>query len=891
MSEQGEGATERPAIDFAQYSTEQLRSELERRRTEESAADSSTSGRFSVHDGLTGWLESRSRGSTLYGSGSIDVGATEVVLRGYRRTWLGAPEQAEVEIPPTAIRNVVHDGEHIRFEYRRRFPWYRPVEFIATSGEGARALAESLPRHTTAGFEKRWSQLRDYNRSVKEVGTKVWVTPTLVVLNVLIFIAMVIVQRRLGGFTPDLPARWGANIGLLTLGGQWWRLVTALFLHANLMHLLLNMWAFWTVGRMTERLYGNGTLLFLYLGSGVIANLTTLLWEPTHGSIGASGAIFGVFGAFLAFLVHEKTKVPATVMRAHWFSTAAFVGFNLVEGALEPGVDNAAHVGGLLAGFALGWILARPVDPAEREAFPFRQVLVASGSTALAILSILWHEGGLGDRLSGPEQFLQDHLKYTRDEADNLRRWQGLLTRAAGGRMTYTDTADRFEHDILPFWIAYDARARREARTVPADQRQIAAIVAEVARLRVEWTRAIIGLERQIQPAPEKSPEEFARETDFAVARIERIAMRATLDRRPPALANSAWLTSLRHWFAPDHWRCVYNPEAQARPHDTDSTADGPAARASAGCLAQRLFMTGEYKKLDSLLQHAATSLGDLADGSSTLEGLIGGLDDLFTYGGLDAAQALGRTSDWRRAVPGSVNADLIESAVFESWGWAARGFGAAAEVSPDAWLLFFHRVHLAAAGLEEIQERATTNPTWYSFSLSVGLARNLGVEKLRPVFDAGIEHTPQYRPLYRGMLRILLPRWGGSYEKVDHFIEQMSDRSGSTDRDVEQYARLYWMYDSLERDSINLFDDSLAVWPLMKDGFRRMVKHYPHSDLVLNAFVKFACLSQDAHAYLELRPSIEHRRASAAWSAKTSIEGCDRQFMQPVRPGPEAFP
>jgi hypothetical protein len=199
----------------------------------------------------------------------------------------------------------------------------------------------------------------------------------------------------------------------------------------------------------------------------------------------------------------------------------------------------------------------------------------------------------------------------------------------------------------------------------------------------------------------------------------------------------------------------------------------------------------------------------------------------------------------------------------------------------------------MAAAGLEDVRARAATNPIWYQISLSVGVDRDIGVDKMRAIFDAGIRQAPGYAPLYRGMLRRLMPRWSGSYEQVDHFIEELSDKPGSPDRDVELYARLYWMYDSLEHDDIRLFDDSLAVWALMKKGFRRMVDHYPKSDLVLNGYVKFACLSEDAAAYRQLRPLLEHSLASTAWSMKTSLESCDAEYppLHPPRLGPVASP
>ena len=150
------------------------------------------------------------------------------------------------------------------------------------------------------------------------------------------------------------------------------------------------MWALWNVGSLTERLFGRGTLLFLYVAAGVLASLTSIAWDPSHSSVGASGAIFGVFGAFLAFLSRQRHQIPASIVRKHWISTSAFVLFNLVNGAIQPGIDNAAHVGGLLSGFALGFILARPLDPAIRRQFPMSQSVAAAAFVATVILAATW---------------------------------------------------------------------------------------------------------------------------------------------------------------------------------------------------------------------------------------------------------------------------------------------------------------------------------------------------------------------------------------------------------------------------------------------------------------------------------------------------------------------
>jgi hypothetical protein len=181
------------------------------------------------------------------------------------------------------------------------------------------------------------------------------------------------------------------------------------------------------------------------------------------------------------------------------------------------------------------------------------------------------------------------------------------------------------------------------------------------------------------------------------------------------------------------------------------------------------------------------------------------------------------------------------------------------------------------------LKARAAQDPTWYVNSIHVGLSLNRTKQQLRGIFDAGVGQAPGYTPLYAAMLRSLMPRWGGSVQQVDKFIEDVTNRPGAPDRDLELYARLYWSYDSLERGDIKLFDDSLAVWPLMKEGFAQLVKHYPQSDAILNAYAKFACIGEDRALYRQLRPSIETRRSASIWGHSATIESCDGHF-QPER-------
>jgi hypothetical protein len=122
------------------------------------------------------------------------------------------------------------------------------------------------------------------------------------------------------------------------------------------------------------------------------------------------------------------------------------------------------------------------------------------------------------------------------------------------------------------------------------------------------------------------------------------------------------------------------------------------------------------------------------------------------------------------------------------------------------------------------------------------------------------------------------MPRWGGSYEMVNGIVDYVA-YGGHDTRDLEKYAQLYWIYDSLENDDINVFEDASAKWSNMKAGFILMVRHHPRSDVVINGFARFACLGGDPEQYKQLRPRLKEHYSATAWSAKVSLESCDRKF------------
>jgi rhomboid protease GluP len=193
------------------------------------------------------------------------------------------------------------------------------------------------------------------------------VTPSILAANVASFAFAVV--RGVSAIQPE-PGQLlelGANFGPLTLDGQWWRLVSATFVHIGFVHLAFNMWCLWSLGNVAERMFGNFTFLWIYLLSGIGGSLASLVWHPSIVSAGASGAIFGIAGALASMLHFGHILVPRGVVRELLSSLLFFVGFNLVFGFLLPGIDNAGHIGGLVVGLGLGAALHRSLPSGRRS--------------------------------------------------------------------------------------------------------------------------------------------------------------------------------------------------------------------------------------------------------------------------------------------------------------------------------------------------------------------------------------------------------------------------------------------------------------------------------------------------------------------------------------------
>lgn len=186
-----------------------------------------------------------------------------------------------------------------------------------------------------------------------------YITPvniTFVVINVVIFFVGEIITKATGN---AMFLNAGAMHPILVLYGQWYRLITATFLHSDISHLINNMLLLVCLGSWLERAMGKVKYIIFYFVAGISSSLTSMGWmlysDDIAWSIGASGVVFAIMGAILYIIIRHKGKVAGHTLKRYLIMLA----LSLYFGFTTAGVDNAAHVGGAIAGFLLGIILYR----------------------------------------------------------------------------------------------------------------------------------------------------------------------------------------------------------------------------------------------------------------------------------------------------------------------------------------------------------------------------------------------------------------------------------------------------------------------------------------------------------------------------------------------------
>lgn len=188
------------------------------------------------------------------------------------------------------------------------------------------------------------------NKSNKKKG--ITITNVIIAINVIVFLISAVLSRSIGDINTYVLVMMGAKVNVLISQGQVYRLITCMFLHGGIMHLLFNMYALYCLGDLIEDVYGKVNYIIIYMVSGLCSSILSYMISPSI-SVGASGAIFGMFGAALIFALKKKNEIGMQFLN----NMIMVIGLNIVIGLTNSGIDNAAHFGGLIGGVILSFIL------------------------------------------------------------------------------------------------------------------------------------------------------------------------------------------------------------------------------------------------------------------------------------------------------------------------------------------------------------------------------------------------------------------------------------------------------------------------------------------------------------------------------------------------------
>ncbi len=209
-------------------------------------------------------------------------------------------------------------------------------------------------------FIKVTDNINQKNESKSKIAEKIFsfkkpiITYSLIFICVLVFILMYVLGN---GSTDNYTLLvFGANVDTLTKNGDYYRLFTSMFLHIGILHLLCNMYSLYIIGKEVENVFGKVKYLIIYLLSGIAGSILSLAFNHNTICAGASGAIFGLLGALLYFGYYYRTYLGATLTR----SIIPVIVLNLIIGFTSSGIDNAAHIGGLVGGILIAMAVGVP---------------------------------------------------------------------------------------------------------------------------------------------------------------------------------------------------------------------------------------------------------------------------------------------------------------------------------------------------------------------------------------------------------------------------------------------------------------------------------------------------------------------------------------------------
>jgi len=317
------------------------------------------------------------------------------------------------------------------------------------------------------------------------------ITYGIIAINVVVFLLMAF--NGVNVMTPttlDI-IKWGANFGPLTLTGDWWRLISCVFIHIGIIHLVFNMYALLMVGVYLEPMLGKVRYITAYLCTGIFASLVSLWWHSTPvASAGASGAIFGMYGVFLALL--STNLIPKQARDSLLKSIGIFIVYNLAYG-MRSGVDNSAHIGGLIGGLIIGYSFFPGLKVVTKPIAPIIAILAI---VTIGIAGVYLQQNKLAHetRTLSTQEF-NDAPKYDAQLARFSEAERKALAPFGDASKDLTMFAEQLRNVSLPEWdTAAEAVQRMKTYKVSDKAIHQAELFEKYVELRKEETRLRIQI-------------------------------------------------------------------------------------------------------------------------------------------------------------------------------------------------------------------------------------------------------------------------------------------------------------------------------------------------------------------------------------------------------------
>ena len=351
---------------------------------------------------------------------------------------------------------------------------------------GVQAIVRLLRRaFDTIHTHTRQRKADDFGDALAARTRRPFLTAALVVCNLVMFVLMVAAPGSVGD--PETLLRWGASVGPVTANGEWWRLVTATFVHAGVIPLIVDLIAFTQVALLVERMFGQVALAVIYVAAAAFSGAICLWSQPLAITSGASGAVFGIYGLLVALVVRgtwqrSPSRVPLRVVRRLAPAAAIFIGYYMADGGPLWSAGLAAFV----VAFAVGLALTR--DVAERKPATPRVIWLATTPLSIAMMLVA--------PLNGMTDVRTEIANLVAVDAQTSAIYLAATEQFKRGALKAESLALLIDRSIVPKLEAGRVRLNAVAG-VPQQQRRLVDGANEYVRLRCEsWALRATALHK-----------------------------------------------------------------------------------------------------------------------------------------------------------------------------------------------------------------------------------------------------------------------------------------------------------------------------------------------------------------------------------------------------------